>query len=133
MYQINDDLSIYVTRGDSIAFTVEAEDKNGESFTFSKGDLLRFRIFEKKNCSAVVLQKDFRVTSETKTVEISLSSVETKLGDIISKPKDYWYEIELINEDAESSRTIIGYDEDGAKIFKLFPEGKDNVENEKEG
>ena len=125
MYQVNDDMSIYVTRGDCIAFTVEAEDQNGESFTFSKGDVLRLRIFEKKNCSAVVLQKDFRITSKTNTVEMSLSSTETKFGDIISKPKDYWYEIELINEEAEASRTIIGYDMDGAKIFKLFPEGKD--------
>ena len=125
MYQVNDDMSIYVTLGDCIAFTVEAEDQNGESFTFSKGDVLRLRIFEKKNCSAVVLQKDFRITSKTNTVEMSLSSTETKFGDIISKPKDYWYEIELINEEAEASRTIIGYDMDGAKIFKLFPEGKD--------
>ena len=56
-------------------------------------------------------------------VEIYLTEEDTKIGEVISKPKDYWYEVEL-NPD-EEPQTIIGYDEDGAKIFKLFPEGDD--------
>jgi hypothetical protein len=69
------------------------------------------------------LQKDFLVPEATEKVEVFLSKNETKIGEVISKPTDYWYEIEL-NPDTDP-QTIIGYDEDGAKVFKLFPEGED--------
>ena len=67
------------------------------------------------------MQKDFPVASDTQSVEISLTMEDTKIGDIISKPEDYWYEIELNPE--TNPQTIVGYDEDGPKVFKLFPEG----------
>lgn len=38
---------------------------------------------------------------------------------------DYWYEVEL-NPETEA-QTIIGYDEDGPKIFRLYPEGDDEA------
>ena len=56
-------------------------------------------------------------------VEIFLHGAETKFGEVINKPVDYWYEVELNPE--TKPQTIIGYDEDGAKVFKLFPEGRD--------
>jgi hypothetical protein len=56
-------------------------------------------------------------------VEIFLGEEDTKIGEVISKPKDYWYEVEL--NPFDHPQTIIGYDEDGAKVFKLFPEGDD--------
>ena len=52
-----------------------------------------------------------------------LSSEETKIGNVISKPVVYWYEIE-INPDS-APITIIGYDNDGAKELILYPEGVD--------
>ena len=121
MYVINqDDKSIYVTRGDALLFDVGAE-YNEKPYTFVKGNLLRLKIYKKKNVADVVLQKDFPVTEDNQIVQVYLSSEETKLGDLINKPVDYWYEIEL-NPDTDP-QTLIGYDEDGAKIFKLFPEG----------
>ena len=120
MFVINDDLSIYLTRGDAAAFSVNAK-IGEEEYTFQVGDVIRFKVFAKKDCEDVVLKKDFKVTEETSLVEISLDSDETKFGDYISKPTDFWYEVEL-NPDGYS-QTIIGYDEDGAKVFKLFPEG----------
>ena len=122
MFKINEDKSIYLTRGDHVSFTLTAND-NGEAHTFRQGDLVRFKVFEKKECENVFLQKDFRVNADTATVQISLTGDETKIGEEINKPTDYWYEIEL-NPDIQPE-TIIGYDEDGAKIFKLFPEGGD--------
>jgi hypothetical protein len=80
-------------------------------------------VFEKKGCDCVVLQKDVKVTEDTTTVSITLEKNETKIGTLINKPKDYWYEIELNPETAP--QTIIGYDEEGAKLFKLFPEGRE--------
>lgn len=120
MFQINDDMSINVTRGDSVRFSVAAE-VNGHEYTFKAGDVVRINVFEKKNCENVVLSKDFGIERDTTSVDVFLTQEETRIGDVINKPKDYWYEIELNPYD--NPQTIIGYDDDGAKVFKLFPEG----------
>lgn len=122
MFTINDDNSIYLTRGDVAAFSVTCED-DGKSYVFQPGDVVRIKVFGKKDAENVVLQKDFPVVTATEEVEVFLSEDDTKIGDVISKPKDYWYEVELNPE--TNPKTIIGYDEDGAKVFKLFPEGDD--------
>ncbi len=127
MYQVNDDMSVYVTRGDIVNLAVTAED-NGKRYTFHAGDMLRIKVFAKKDCESIVLQKDFPVTSETDTVDIFLDENDTKIGEVISKPKDYWYEIEL--NPLTNPQTIIGYDEDGTKVFRLFPEGRDLTEDD---
>lgn len=127
MFTLNDDLSIYATRGDIVFFTVSANE-NGQPYSFKAGDLVRIKIFGKKNADNVVLQKYFPVNEDTQEVEILLTKEDTKIGPVISKPADYWYEIEL--NPLTNPQTIIGYDEDGAKIFKLFPEGKDLTEYE---
>jgi lysophospholipase L1-like esterase len=127
MFTINDDLSIYATRGDTVFFTVTAEE-NGVPYYFEAGDVLRMKIFGKKDAESVVLEKCFPVTAKTDRFTILLTEEDTKIGDVISKPKDYWYEIEL--NPFTNPQTIIGYDEDGAKVFKLFPEGKDSEEPE---
>ena len=122
MFKINDDLSIHLTRGDAVSITLNAQD-NGANYTFRPGDLVRFKVFEKKACHCVELQKDIRVESDTEAVVIALTGDETKIGNEISKPVDYWYEVELNPE--TQPQTIIGYDEDGAKVFRLYPEGGD--------
>ena len=129
MFLINDDMSIYVTRGDAVFFTVSAEEK-GVKYNFQDGDVVRIKITDKKDCDNVVLQKDFVVTEATENVDIVLTGQDTKIGSVISKPVDYWYEVEL--NPFTNPQTIIGYDDDGAKIFKLFPEGRDLVDEPKE-
>ena len=123
MFVVNDDMSIYITRGDEAQFTVSATDGGTTVHVFEAGDVIRFKVFEKKACENVVLQKDFGITESTEAVTIHLTEDETRFGEIISKPKDYWFEIELNPESAP--QTILGYDDDGPKIFRLFPEGKD--------
>lgn len=125
MVFVNEDKSIHVTRGDTVIFTVSAN-VDGERFNFNPGDVVRFKVFEKKNAENVVLQKDFPIEAVCELVTIHLTSGDTKIGEIISKPVDYWYEIEL-NPFTEP-QTIVGYDGDGAKVFKLFPEGNDYAE-----
>ena len=127
MFQINDDNSIYVTRGDILFFSVEADD-NGTPFKFQAGDVVRIKVYGKKDAETVVLQKDFPITANTGSVEIYLTEEDTKIGEVISKPMDYWYEIEL-NPDT-NPQTIIGYNEDGAALFRLYPEGADIPEYE---
>lgn len=116
------DGNIHVTRGDMVFLKIKA-DKNGEPYTFQPGEVLRIKIFGKKNAENVVLQKDFPVTAVTQSVEMILDGNDTKIGGVISKPTDYWYEVELNPYD--NPQTIIGYDEDGARLFRLYPEGKD--------
>jgi hypothetical protein len=121
MIIVNEDKSIYVTRGDAGAITVAASFADGD-YTFKPEDVVRMKIFEKKNCENVVrvFHAD-RLTEDSTEVTIRLD--DTKIGEVISKPTDYWYEIEL-NPDT-NPQTIIGYDNEGAKVFKLFPEGGD--------
>lgn len=122
MFVINEDNSIYATRGDIVFFSVSADD-DGAPYHFQAGDVVRFKVYGKKDAENVVLQKDFPVTDVCEEVEIYLTEEDTKIGDVISKPADYWYEVEL--NPFDHPQTIIGYDEDGAKVFKLFPEGDD--------
>ena len=124
MFRVNDDQSIYVTRGDRVFFAVSATE-NGEQYIFQPGDIVRVRVTAKKDCENVLMQKLFTVEEETESVTILLTGDDTKFGDVISKPTDYWYEVEL--NPFTDPQTIIGYDEDGAKILKLFPEGKDDT------
>lgn len=127
MFTINEDLSIYVTRGDIVHINVALESK-GEPYNFQVGDIVRFKVFGKKDCETVVLQKDFPVVYESGTVEIFLTEQDTRIGGVINKHSDYWYEIELNPE--TNPQTIIGYDDDGPKIFRLFPEGRNLSKDE---
>ncbi len=124
MFSINNDKSIYITRGDIATIEISAYVSEDEMYTFKVGDVIRLKVFEKKRCDVVVLSKDVVIKSETTEVSISLSSADTRIGDLINKPVDYWYEVE-INPDT-TPQTIIGYDMDGPKIFRLFPEGENN-------
>lgn len=127
MFVLNDDMSIYTTRGDVVFFAVLAENDEGEAYTFQPGDVVRMKVFHKKNCDEVVLQKDFPVFKESEQVEIILTKEDTKLGKVVSKPTDFWYEIEL-NPDTDKPQTLVGYSEDGPAVFRVMPEGADLVE-----
>ena len=115
MFVQNEDHSIYVTRGDECDILID--------HAFKSGDVVRFKVTRKKDCNTVMLQRDFTVSGNANSFTIHLEGKETKLGEVISKPTDFWYEVEL-NPDTDPN-TIIGYDEDGAKILRLYPEGKD--------
>ena len=127
MFVVHEDMTIYATRGDAVYFPVEK--KQGDAkYKFQPGDVVRFKIFEKKNYSKVVLMKDFLVEAESTSVNIFLDKNSMKFGGIINKPVDYWYEVEL-NPDTLPD-TFIGYNADGPAVFKLFPEAKDVVDGE---
>ena len=117
--------NIHITRGDIGKLNISA--RNGDTdYIFQAGDVVRLNVIEKKDCNCVVLQKDVIVNEESTSVEIALEGYETKFGEIINKPKEYWYEVELNPETAP--QTIIGYDEEGAKLFTIYPEGSDKNE-----
>lgn len=132
MFKINkDDMSISFTRGDTIAFNVQAN--QGENlYKFAEGDKVTFRVSEAKDVGNVVLESSTTVTSETKDkdyVQISVTSAKTKQSFAQSnKPIEYWYEISL--ENILGVQTIIGYDDDGAKVLRVFPEIEEHPKTE---
>ena len=119
MFVVNDDLTIDCTRGDAGSFSVGAI-LNDAPYIFRDDDIVRFSVCAKKDYSTVVLQKDVVVTSETALVEFHIDSDETKFGDVINKPTEYWYTIKL-NPDT-NCQTIIGHTKEGARVFMLYPE-----------
>ena len=112
---------IMINRGDIGVLAVSTQDKDGNDHVFQPGDVLRLRVMTSNNCDEIVLQKDVTVEVESTEVDIRLYSDNTKIGDIINNPKNYWYEVEL-NPDT-APQTIIGYDDKGPKLFVLYPEG----------
>ncbi len=112
MFKIDSDRNIEVTRGDSL--TIQLTNKNGN---FVIGDRIKFSVVEKKNYKNVIFQKSFEVKENSDSVYLILTSEDTRIGDVISKKQEFWYEIEY-----NDSQTLIGYDSDGAKKFTIYPE-----------
>lgn len=117
--------NIEVTRGDVLPLTISTLNEDRKTnYVFQKDDVVRIKVFKARDCGCVEIQKEVKVEEPTEEVEITLTREETKIGDLIKKPVDYWYEVEL-NPDTYP-QTIIGYEKDkGAKLFTLLPEGGD--------
>lgn len=112
MFKIDSDKNIEINRGDT--GTIKIINNNG---IFSIGDKLKFSIVEKNNYENVIFQKEFAVTQNSNEISITLTSDDTRIGKIINKKCEYWYEIEY-----NGNQTIVGHDEAGAKKFILYPE-----------
>ena len=121
MFKIDSNKTIHITRGDVgiIEFGILKEDKT--SYHFEAGDIVRLGVFPKKDMNHIIFQKDYQTVENDTTVDMELTPEETKIGEIINKPVDYWYEIQLNPE--TDPQTIIGYDDEGPKVFRLYPEG----------
>lgn len=110
----NDGYTIHITRGDKGVIELGID-----NYTFSIGDTVELRVYEKKRLDKQpVLSKEITVSKAGETVDIELTAEDTKIGEMINKEKEYWYEIEL-----NDNQTVIGYDEEGAKVLMLYPEG----------
>lgn len=117
---------IHITRGDIALIEVKAKNDDGTDYTFQEDDVVRLNVFKNKDCGCVVLTKEVQVPKASTSVDISLSSKDTTIGELINKPVMYWYEVILNPETSE--QTIIAYDEEGAKEFWLYPEAKESDE-----
>lgn len=110
---------LLVTRGDRGLVYVTCTDKISKNkYVFQPGDKVSFVVVPKGGYTeGAVLRKDVFVKEESTEVAIPLTSVDTKIEDVIDKPTDYWYNV-VLNDDL----TIIGSNEKGEKIFRLYPE-----------
>ena len=115
---------IQINRGDSASIIVSAKDKTGEQYTFKVNDIVKLKVAEAKNEDNVVIEKTETINEETTSVTITLTSDDTKIGEIINKPIIYWYEISVESQNGDV-QTIIGYDNKGPKEFVLNPEAGD--------
>lgn len=121
MFKINkDDLSIYITQGDICHIKLSAK-VDDQPYEFQAGDVVRMNIFAEKECEHVVMKKDFPILENSQYVEIVLDSDETNFGEKVNKPENYWYDI-VLNPDT-LQQSIVCYDDNGAKIFRIFPSG----------
>ena len=111
---------INITRGDTGTIKLKVKTTSGY-YSFNQNDVIEFKVYNKKEYQQEpVLYKKVVVEETTNEVEINLTSDDTRIGEIINKEKEYWYEIQL-----NGNITLIGYDESGASIFLLLPEGSE--------
>ena len=99
-------------RGDKGA--IRLVNKNG---MFKKDDKFTFSIVKKGNYSDVVFQKTFIVDEDCEIFYLTFTNEEMRFSDIISVKTTFWYEIDM-NDDT----TVIGHEENGDKLFILYPE-----------
>lgn len=111
--------TIKLNRGDSLSLNLSITLEDNSNYTFKVGDTIVFSIYKKgKMNEDAVLLKEINVLEQSESLSISLTNEETKIGELINKPLEYWYEVELNNQ-----YTVIGYDDTGAKLLILYPEG----------
>lgn len=115
---------IQINRGDSTTLKISAKDSAGDQYTFRIGEKVKFSLTERKNEENVIFAKTIDVDEESEYVNISLTSEDTKIGELINKPEIYWYEISVLTLNNEV-QTIIGFDDNGPKEFVLNPEAGD--------
>lgn len=129
--------TIHLTRGDEtgksynrLAFNFPIynfKTEQEELYEFQLTDKISFICFEKKGYTKEeVLRKEYTLeeigyTEPTTTVEIPLTAEDTKKFPLTNKGQTFWYDIVL-----NDTTTILGYDDEGAKIIKVYPEGEEN-------
>lgn len=123
MFKRDDDgTTIKCTRGDKGNITLRKKKRSDGSIEpFYKDDIIIFTIKNNFGESEPVFRKEILVPEDCEKVVISLTKEDTTIGDLISKPVNYQYEVS-IGEDV----TLLGYDDNGPKIFRLYPEGNND-------
>lgn len=120
--------NMLLNRGDSATIRIENTSSN-----FLPGDCIKFSIMEKNNCNSVIFQKRYDVIEQSETepnvFEITLAPEDSKkfCPSFKTGTKTFWYEIEL--ESGDFINTLVGYDDQGAKEFIVFPEASEETES----
>ena len=121
MIRLDDDLTtLHLTRGDRCTFRCYVIDsKTQEKYLFPAGCTVDFVIIRKLGYTLEnpLLRKKVYVPEDTTEVEFTLTSEDTKIGDMINKKEKYWYNI-VVNDEL----TVLGSDDNGEKIIIIYPE-----------
>lgn len=116
-----DEGNIYLTRGDEATINITVPLDDGTNYQFQTSDIVYFSVKKKYSDTTPVLRKEIHFTEETETAVLNLTKIDTTLGDLKDLPIKYVYDISI-----NKVKTIIGYDEDGAKYFIVYPEASDD-------
>lgn len=114
--------TIKIFRGDEGTLYISKKDKNGNIEKFKKDDKVVLSVKENFGEHEVKLRKEVVVQEESEKVGFTFYPEDTKFIDLISEPIDFEYDIDL-----NDGNTILGHDDSGAKIFRIYPTGSDDV------
>ena len=114
-----EDYLLDINRGNRLVFDYEISNGDDTNYIFKDDDIVTFSIYEEFGLEKEpVLSKSFKPTSGSDTIKIDIPKDEMKFSEMTNTYVDYWYEITLNEE------TTLGFDDLGAKIIRIYPEGK---------
>lgn len=109
--------TFHVTRGDRGSFTIAYRDGSN----LPEGATVSFRVYRREELdSDPVIFLDDDIPANAKSFDIEVWANPEKFDNPENDREEYWYELKVGLEN-----TVLGYDETGAKIFYLYPTGKD--------
>lgn len=109
--------TFHVTRGDSGSITIAYKDGSVLPGTIC------FRVYGKDELnSEPLINKEIEIGSNITSYDLVIESNDTiaNMENPENGREEYWYELKI-----GPTNTVLGYDEMGAKIFYLYPSGKD--------
>ena len=111
--------TFHVTRGDSGSITIEYQD----GATLPASTLL-FRVYEQNGFdSDPIINIEENLPGDTTSFILDIPTSETqKFNNPEGEKDEYWYELKI-----GPDNTVLGYDETGAKLFYVYPTGKDKT------
>lgn len=112
---------IYLTRGDEATINISVPLDDGTNYVFQTNDVVYFTVKKKYSDTSPILRKEIHFAQETEVAVLNLTKSDTTLGGLKDVPIKYVYDISI-----NAVKTIIGYDEDGAKYFVIYPEASDD-------
>lgn len=124
MFKIDKDkTTILITRGNKGTIKVKKKKKlSGDIDKFKKGDTVIFTVKKSFDENNYIMRKTIQINEDSDYAIFEFSKEDTLIGDLISKPVKFQYDISL-----NGDNTILGYDDDtGAKILKIYPEGSND-------
>ena len=109
--------TFHVTRGDSGVITVKFKDGS----TLPEGADVTFAVYRKNELDAepVLFVRKSISSGETSVILLINSSDTFDIENPENGREEYWYELKI-----GPDNTVLGYDENGPKIFYLYPSGK---------
>ena len=115
-----DNKEISLSKGDRgvIQFDIT---QDGEPVTLETSDKVTMSIYSEENLDKEPLQVlNAEINVDDNIAEIPIIETSTDFVPEDNMPFNYWYQIEW------NDNVMIGYDKEGPKIFRVYPQGKEN-------
>ena len=121
MITIDNNKNIGITRGDNASFNLKVKQADNTYYQFKTSDRVYFTVKKNYADSNFIIRKIITFGNTTDTCTINLVPTDTNFGSLIGGERKYVYDIS-INE----TETVVGYDQDGAKYFIIYPEASND-------